>query len=494
MMTPTATTTTGKIEGISSGGVRIFYGVPYASPPVGDHRFARPTPHDAWTGVRDCTRPGPTAPQFTRLFPQLDIAPLVGGGWQQGDDFLTTNIWAPESRGTRIPVMVFIHGGAFGLGSSYATVTDGSAFARSGVICFSIHYRLGVEGFLPAAGIPANLGLRDILFALQWVKENAEAFGGDPENITVFGESAGAMAIGDLLGSPLSKGLFQRAILQSGHASMCREQQVAARVVQFLADFLKIEPNAAGFRSRSIAECVSAFENLTQPTTRIDLRDANEMDSFFGMARLSPVLGDDVLPQKPLMAVANGAGKEVDVLIGTNREEMNLYFVPIGVRQTLTAPVAVAMLSASLPKAAEVLAAYGLGDSSLTAGEVFCTAMHDLTFRAPARQLAAAHQGRTHVYELGWRSPACEGQLGACHGLELPFVFNTLSSCTGSNGIAGENPPQELADSTHALWVAFAKDGSLPWPEFNANARHVYSLETGTSAIEAPSIAEKYLL
>jgi para-nitrobenzyl esterase len=199
----------GLLRGTIQDGVTTFLGVPYAAPPFGERRFALPNPHAPWGGIRDSTAPGPTAPQFIRPFPNLNVTPLVGEGWQRGDDFLTANIWTPDPSAKGLPVMVFIHGGAFALGSNNAAVTDGSSFARSGIVCISINYRLGVEGFLPIPGIETNLGLRDVLAALRWVQENAEAFGGDPAKVTVFGESAGAMAIGDLVASPLAKGLFQ---------------------------------------------------------------------------------------------------------------------------------------------------------------------------------------------------------------------------------------------------------------------------------------------
>ncbi|MCW8874110.1 MAG: carboxylesterase family protein, partial [Xanthomonadales bacterium] len=217
--------------------MRRFLGVPYAAPPVGERRFALPQPYTAWDGVRDATRMGPVAPQpvpsaeeMEKLLPGLDIAPLVGDGSKQGDDFLLANIWAPRE-GSGHPVLVFIHGGAFTGGCGSAEVYDGSAFARRGVVCVTINYRLGVEGFLPIPGVPTNLGLRDQIAALQWVRDNIAAFGGDAANVTVSGESAGAMSLANLVVSPLAQGLFRRAIVQSGHGSMVRPVAVAQNLV-----------------------------------------------------------------------------------------------------------------------------------------------------------------------------------------------------------------------------------------------------------------------
>jgi len=471
------TISTGKLLGSATNGVASFLGVPYAAPPVGTRRFALPTRHDRWDGMRDATELGPTAPQFSRPFPNLDVVPLIGRGWQKGDDFLTANIWTPDPAAQNLPVMVFIHGGAFVVGSNNAPVSDGTAFARSGVVCISLNYRLGVEGFLPIPGVPTNLGLRDLLFALQWVQENARVFGGDPANVTVFGESAGAMAIADLISSPLANGLFRRAIIQSGHGSMVRSPQVSARVVKLAAKLLRVPGTADGFKSKSIEECLKMLEKLSEPTTWIDLRDSSGHDPVFGLSRIAPVYGDDVLPELPLAAVGKGAGRDVDLLIGTNREEMNLYFVPTGVRKSLRSPLAIFLLSRSMPKAFRTLRSYGLWKNGKHPGEVFTETLHNLVFRTPARQFASAHKGRTHMYEFEWRSPACGGELGACHGLELPFVFDTLATCTGPTGIVGENPPDLLAKKVHQIWVEFATNGQLGWPQFKGSSVEVLGPE-----------------
>ena len=465
----------GKLRGLRNGGIRRFLGVPYAAPPVGELRFRVPQPPAAWDGIREATQPGPNAPQILKTFGALDAVPLVGAGWVPGDDYLTLNVWCPDDDAERRPVMVFIHGGAWVIGSKDAPVSDGSAFARSGIVCIAINYRMGIDGFLPIDGAPTNLGLRDQLFALTWVQENAAAFGGDAANVTVFGESAGAMSIANLIASPLSKGLFRRAIIQSGHGSIVRPIEVAKRLTRKLAKMLRVTPDVAGFRSCSPEQCANAVVKAQLPTTRVDLRDEHGREPAFGLSRFLPVIGDDVLPQHPLEALAQGAGADIELLIGTNREEMNLYFVPTHIRRWMFRPLAPWLVSKSEPKAAEVLLAYGMGSSRRT-GDAFTEALHDLVFRLPARRYVAAFQGRTHCYEFDWRSPACDGQLGACHGMELPFVFDTLATVTGPKGLAGLSPPQELADHVHGLWVSFARSGELPWPQYDDAQRAVYQL------------------
>lgn len=486
---PIIKTAAGAVRGSESGDIRRFLGVPYAAPPTGQRRFTLPEPVQRWHGMRDAITHGSSAPQRIRPFPGLEVEPLVGDGGVRGDDYLTLNIWAPES-GEGRPVMVFIHGGGFVVGSKDAAVHDGSAFARDGIVCVAINYRLGIEGFLPIPGAPTNLGLRDMIAALAWVRDNIAGVDGNPSNVTVFGESAGAMAIANLIASPLAKGLFKRAIVQSGHGSMVREIGVAQRLVNKIAKLLKVEPTVEGFRATDYDAGLDAIEKLAKPG-KIDLRDANGFEPVYGISRFIPVFGDDVLPEHPLQALANGAGKDVELLIGSNAEEMNLYFVPTGVRKKMFELLARWFVGRSMPRAGEALMAYGLGKKK--AGFAFTEALHDLVFRWPARQFAAAHQGRTHVYEFDWRSSACGGELGVCHGIELPFVFDTLAIATGPEGLAGENPPQALADRVHKIWVDFATDGSLPWPEFDGETRQVFQLERGEAVHEPVMPAARFL-
>jgi para-nitrobenzyl esterase len=476
---PTVDTRFGRVRGVRRDGVRCFIGVPYAAPPVGALRFTAPQRPQAWDGERECTQRGPNAPQLLRAFPQLEAWPLVGKGWVRGDDYLTLNAWCPDDATAGRPVMVFIHGGAFAVGSKDAPVSNGSGFARSGVVCIGINYRMGIDGFLPIDGAPTNLGLRDQLFALQWVQDNVAAFGGDPGNVTVFGESAGAMTIANLVASPLARGLFRRAIVQSGHGNMVRPIAVAQRLTRKLAKMLDVTPDVAGFRSTTFDACTRAVDKVHRPMVRIDLRDEHGREPTFGLARFLPVIGDDVLPQHPLEALQRGAGSDVELLIGSNREEMNLYFVPTKIRRRMFRPLASWLVGRAEPHAKEVLRAYGLGRKGRRTGDVFTEALHDLVFRLPARRFAAAFQGRAHMYEFEWRSPACDGELGACHAIELPFVFDTLKITTGPKGLAGLSPPQELADRVHALWVSFATHGELPWPRYAAAAPAVYQLERG---------------
>ena len=472
----------GAIKGVRERGICRFLGIPYAEPPVGENRFREAQERRPWEGELDCTRPGPSAPYEIPEFPGIDIVPLVGPGGTRENDYLRLNVWAPESA-ANCPVMVWIHGGAFVIGTKDAASTDGSAFAKSGIICVAINYRLGIDGFLPIPGAPTNLGLRDMLFAIRWVREN----------ITVFGESAGAMALADLVTSPLVKGLFKRAVIESGHGGMVRDIAVAQRLVRKLAKILRVSPDADGFRSVDFDSGWAAIQRIAKPFTRLDLRDAEGHEPVFGISRFVPVYGDDVLPKKPLESLKDGAGKDIEVLIGTNAEEMNFYFVPSRVKFKLRAFLAKWLLRKWNPHSKQVLKAYGLGQPGKGPGEVFTDAENDLVFRWPARRFAEEHRGRTHFYEFDWRSPRFAGELGASHGMELGFVFKTLPSMTGPTGLVGDDPPFDFADRVHQIWVDFARDGSVPWPEFDRVHRNVRRLFADTTIQEPVMPAAPFL-
>lgn len=487
----------GTVRGRRVGDLTVFRGIAYAAAPVGERRFQPPQPVAPWSGIREASDPGPNAPQRTRVVPGLDAAPLICRGWSQGDDYLTLDIWQPAGADRPLPVMLFIHGGGFVVGSKDAGVQDGATFARDGILYVAINYRMGVDGFLPIPGVPTNLGLRDMIAALHWVQANIACFGGDPGNVTVFGESAGAMAIADLIASPLADGLFARAIVQSGHGGMTRPLPVAQRLVRKMAGLLGITPDRAGFERVAPSDTLlDAVEKVSQPTTRLDLRDDDGREPVFGISRFVPVHGDDVLPLPPLDALERGAGAGVQLLIGSNAEEMNLYLVPSGVRDRLRHRIgsllAWFVLRKSQPRAWAVLRAYGMGRGK-TPGQALTDAMTDLVFRWPARRFAEAHRGVTHLYEFEWRSPRYDDGLGASHGMELPFVFDSLATCTGEDGLCGTAPPQDLATRVHAIWVQFARDGSLPWAPFDRETRQVYHLAAGTTLTEPVMPAAAFL-
>lgn len=475
----------GVVEGAATNGVRRFLGLPYAAPLTDEHRFRAPQPVERWTGVRDATLPGASAPQNHGAILGLDTNALVGEPGPTGPDYLTLNVWTPEDA-QDLPIMVFIHGGSFVSGTKDAPIYDGA-------VCVTINYRLGIEGFLPIPGVPTNLGLRDVIAALEWVSHNITVFGGDPDKVTIFGESAGAAIVAMLMISPLTEGLFARAICQSGHAELSRDVATLQPIVRRLARRLKIRPDRDGFAGVSSEKLLKAQEWVGKPDLFLDLRDEDGRDLSFGTARFIPVHGDDVLPIRPIKALQAGAGRQVDLLIGTTSEEANLFLIPGGAGARLKNWQVRLAARRAVPKSGDLLKAYGLGKPGTSAGQVFGRVMTDLFFRAITRRIAELHQGWTWVFEFDWRSPALHGTLGAAHAVELPFVFDTLFPASGPDGLLGENPPQALADTIHALWIRFAADGALPWPQYETTTRQVYSLTAGITAHEPLTPAAAFL-
>src|SRR4029077_158545 len=253
------TTQQGQVRGLVTDGVAAFKGIPYAAPPFGPNRFQPPRPPKSWDGVRD-------ALEYGRVPPQPPYAPpfdrLLGDQGRQGEDCLNLNVWTPDPNSGSLPVMVWIHGGAFMRGSGALPTNDGSRFARDGVVCVTINYRLGADGFLYLGQGIANRGLLDQITALEWVQENIQAFGGDPAKVTIFGESAGAFSVATLLSMPRAHGLFARAIAQSGAAQHASSVATAQLVGRNLADKLGVEPTMTAIGTVPLEGLVAAQAEL----------------------------------------------------------------------------------------------------------------------------------------------------------------------------------------------------------------------------------------
>ncbi|MDL4772009.1 carboxylesterase/lipase family protein [Actinomadura xylanilytica] len=465
-MTAVVQTAYGKVRGTTRGGIAAFLGIPYAAPPFGANRFQAPRPPESWDGVRDATEPGPTAPKpgYPKPYDMLLPDPQI-----PGDDCLNLNVWTPEPApgGAGLPVMVWIHGGAFRNGSGAVDVYNGAAFARDGVVCVTFNYRLGVEGFANLPGAPSNRGLRDQIAALEWVRDNIAAFGGDPGRVTVFGESAGAMSVTTLLS--LDLGLFHRAIAQSGAGNIAQDPDDAMVVTREMASRLGVEPTAAGFAALAPAAIIPVQAEIAAAVAALpDPRHWGRTTASAAMS-LMPVLDGDLYPRRAEDAIADGAGRDVDLLIGTTAEEFRLFLMPTGLATILNDDlVDAACAGMGVPPA--VAAAYRDRHTGQSAGELMATLITDRMFRVPANRVADGHApAPTWMYEFGWRSP--DHDLGACHALELGFVFDNLGAGTG--GLTGPNPPQELADTMHRAWIDFAVHGDPGWERFGSDTRMV---------------------
>jgi para-nitrobenzyl esterase len=482
----------GQLRGSVADGVNAFKGIRYAAPPFGGNRFRPPQPVEPWHGVRDALTYGPKSPQLP--YPPaiaVMLPELVGSG----EDCLSLNIWSRSLGSARQPVMVWIPGGAFEYHATGASPWyDGSHFARDGIVCVSINYRVGAEGFLYLADGTANLGLLDQIAALQWVQENIAGFGGDPENVTIFGESAGALSVGTLLSMPRAKGLFRRAIAQSGAAHHVISAATAQRVAQHLAEYL-------GVPATPEAIAAAGVDRLLQAQAEVDAQLASHPDperwgNELALSTMAwqPVIDGEIIPERPIDRIAAGASADIDVMVGTNIDENRLFLVPGGAIDQITPEaLAAAVRAYGLPVEA-TLATYRTAHPEGSPGDLLAAIQTDWWWRIPAIRLADAHArsgAATYMYEFAWRSPQFNGRLGACHALEIPFVFDTLGNET--EPLHGTHPPQPLADSMHAAWVAFATDGDCGWPKYDLSHRATMRLDTRSEVVDDPRSIERAL-
>ncbi|WP_405420728.1 carboxylesterase/lipase family protein [Streptomyces erythrochromogenes] len=456
---PRVGTGAGMVEGRTGpDGISVFLGIPYAAPPVGALRLAPPAPPAAWDGVREATAFGPTAPKvpYPPTFAALLPDPVI-----PGDDCLNVNVWTPEpAPGAGLPVMVWIHGGAHTRGSSAVPVYDGSAFARDGVVLVSFNFRLGVLGYGLFPDAPANRGLLDQIAALEWVRDNIAAFGGDPARVTLFGESAGAISIGALLAAPRAAGLFHRAALQSGAPEALPRPRVRA-MVRRMASLLKVEATAAAFTAASLPDLMAAQAAV--------LRRSGPL---LGGPAFGLVVDPDTLPVDPLDALTadeDPASGAVPLLFGWTTEEYRLWLAPTGGMRLLDrmGPLAVALARTRTGKDRAAVAALRTALPAAGPAELAGQLFTDRLLRDPLRRLAGARRAApSFLYEFTW----CSGVpgLGACHALELGFVFDTLS-VPEAGWLAGRETPQELADEMHGAWVRFAATGDPGWAPWNGD-------------------------
>lgn len=475
-MTAIATTATGQVQGSDHGGVLRFAGIPFAAPAVGERRFAAPEPAPPWQGVRDATSAGPVAPQMAGT-----IEMLAGAGAPDWDeDCLTLNVFTPSLDGDR-PVMVWIHGGGFTGGSGSIAWYDGSALVRRGdVVVVTINYRLGAFGWLYLGGVDpdhagsGNVGLLDQVAALQWVRDNIASFGGDPNRVTVFGESAGAMSVATLMGTPAAAGLFSGAIAQSGAAHNVWDTAGAHELTERIMAELGVT-DVAGLRAVDAAALLAAQSKAaTELTTeRVKRPEADVLGLPFG-----PVLDGVVLPVPLLEAITAGSAADVALLTGTTRDEWRLFGMML--RSVDDEEMLLRRLGRMVEDPHQMSSVYRQVHDDASHDALWNLVMTDRVFRIPAIRLAeaqATHQpDATFMYQFEWASTAFDGRLGSCHALEIPFVFHNLDG-PGVTMFTGDNPPATLADVMSEAWLAFAHrrnpshGGLAQWPAYDTAAR-----------------------
>jgi para-nitrobenzyl esterase len=472
------TTTTGELEGVVRRGLRMWRGIPYAAPPVGELRFRAPQPVVPWGGVRQAREFGPVAPQdhkgqFRGAGPRIPMS----------EDCLTLNVIAPPE-GEGLPVMVFVHGGAYSVGSSREVPFQGEGLVRGGGVVFvNFNYRLGALGYLDFSGFSgpdrvfeSNLGPRDQVAALEWVRANIRAFGGDPDNVTLFGESAGANAVTTLMTVPAARGLYGRAISQSAppNAIYGREltSQWASEYVELLAEAVdnsSTESTAPEHAGELLAN--AGLEELVAATTRMQLRTP---DSQPGTIALCPVIDGDFIPERPLDAFKAGRAHPVPLIIGTNDREGSLFRGRLDILAT-TPPRIRAIFARTKKKARRALKAQYPG---LPARRPAADFGGDYAFWFPTVKVAERHARFAPVYfyrfDIAPRLVRIAGY-DATHGIELFALFDRMDGWFGRSmgALGGRRAFKRAGERMQRAWLSFASTGDPgpDWPAYTPRSR-----------------------
>ena len=426
------------MRGTVDAGVTVFRGIPFAAPPVGELRFAAPVPPRPWDGVREAVAFGPPPPQSDGS----------GTDGPSGDDWLTLNVWTPDpGRDAGLPVMVWIHGGAYEIGASGQPQYDGACLARAGVVLVTFNYRVGIEGFAHIEGAPANRGLLDQIAALEWVRDNIRAFGGDPGRVTVFGQSAGGGSVAALLAMPRAAGLFGRAVAQSVQGTfftpgLARDIAEACAAEFGLrataADLATVEPELLPAAGEEVAATIGAHTPRWGPVAHRSILFA-------------PVVDGETLPTTPWEA-RHG----IDLLVGHTRDEHRLF--------TLLHEFTEERLAAAVETVAP--RPYPAAEPE----RLYEWILSDWLFRMPSLHLA--ERATAHFYELTW----C-GALGACHGLDVPLVFGNLTSGQPAALIDDLAAAETVSAHMRAAWIAFATCGDPGWPAFDTGLVQLFDTE-----------------
>jgi para-nitrobenzyl esterase len=466
-----ATTASGIVEGFTRDGVNRWRSIPYARPPVGPLRLRAPQPVEPWPGVRYCHGFGYCAPQ------QRKYTLLAPGKYQpMSEDCLTLNVVTPKRPADRpLPVIVFIHGGGYFMGSSATPIYDGAALARKGCVYVSVNYRLGPLGCLDLSSlsngtitIDDNLYLRDLVMALRWVRDNIAVFGGDPDKVTIFGESAGAHAVATLLAVPAAKGLFSQAISESPAAGLVRTPDVAAEYAVRFAALLgaREEDGARAVMAARPADLVAAFDGLVKQGQR----------DMLGAFAAGPTRGTDYMPLEPVEAMRVGKAHKVPLIVGTNAEEARLFarFLHL---LPMTEPMIERLLAGTDPAERERLTAAYPGYPDPAACMQFGS---DFAFGSAVWQIAEAHSRHapTYLYRYDYAPRTLQWSgLGATHATELLAVFDVYRTKFGRllTAAADRRSALRVSDDVQRRWREFSRTGvpGTGWPAYNHDDRPV---------------------
>jgi carboxylesterase type B len=500
---------TGYVLGRESEGVLSFKGIPYAAPIAGLNRWLPPQPPLAFDGVFDASNYGQICPQNVSL-PPMWLFPKAAKiflkttaqniGWEQGANCLNLNIWTTNgSTSDKRPVMVFIHGGGLSLGSSVSPWYDGTALAKKGVVFVTLNYRIGTMGFLAGDGLfegdvlRGNRGFMDQVAALEWIKDNIAQFGGDPNNVTVLGQSGGGTSVWALLASPKTEGLIHKAIIQSGPINMISiEDQL--KLTKEVLKKLKIQEGDVN----ALASIPN--EEITGSIMQKTLMQRGKSFGEMSLTKLptTGAYGTEFLPDDILPALEIGKANNIDILIGSNRHDGRASSIGNPLPKLWSIKMmnefVGGMIAPTKEGRKEIFEKYKSimsKDSSYTINEQIQT---DALYRMRAIKAASIHSrtsaSKTYVYQFNWESPVVDGKLGAIHGLEISFAFNNLK--LSSELIGNIDSAQPLATAMSDAWVTFARKGKpvsdlLPdWPEYDEETRKTMFFDTNCKIVSDP--------
>ncbi len=447
----------GRLRGSVADGVARFLGVPFAAPINATNRFTLPQALPPWSGERSATvaAAAPSQP------PAIGLG--MRGATNTSEDCLYVNVFVPARKGAARPVFVWIFGGGFIYGDAADPLFDGGALAlQQDMVVVTFNYRLGLWGFAPLHA--ANVGLADQIAALRWVAQNIAAFGGDPRNITVVGESAGAMSVCNLLACPAAQGLFHRAIAQSGAADNVGSATQAAETAATLRAELGSNPDDADIAALLIAQR-KTIERLRPQHRATPLR---------------PFVDGTWLPQHPVQAAAAPHGADIPLIMGMNAQEHRLYVRPnlrvsdAALVQHLERRLAERSIAVSRSTVARIIDHYrSVGTHPRNPNAAMLADIDtELRFRRPMLRYADARGRNTWLYQFDWPSPALGGWLGATHAVEIPFVFGNFDLRTTAKFVGSGSDATQLSNQLMALWGHFARHGAPPahWPAYDATA------------------------
>jgi para-nitrobenzyl esterase len=494
-----AATTFGRVRGVDAGGIKTFKGIPYGASTAGAGRFRPPTDPAAWTGVRDALTYGPSAPQREPGATRAESATGVAAANlpPEGEDCLVLNVWTPAvGDGRQRPVLFWCHGGGFVTGSGSSPVTDGTHLARRGdVVVVSINHRLNVLGFTHLAELggsdyaqSGDVGMLDIVHALEWVRANIAEFGGDAGNVTIFGQSGGGRKVATLLAMPPAKGLFHRAIIESGATIELVAPEQAARVARELLQELGLQPRQWRELQRApLATLMSAY------FATVRRMNVDQMTMGF-----SPTVDGTAVAQHPFHPRAAAIASDVPLIIGSTRTELTASADAAAF--TLDDSGMRARVGELLGDAASlVIDVYSRANPGVSPSDLYFLIASDERYGAPvmkiAERRAALGRGPVYLYYFRWETPFEGGRYKAPHTVEIPFVFHNLDASPWTRDVAGAAP---LADQVSDAWLAFARSGDpntrgLPrWPAFDAQRRATMVFDT-TSAVADDPLREERL-